>query len=124
MRDLAAARDVEYRAPESGLERRFIEILAAAGVEPFERQVQLGDADGPIGRVDFFDHARRLVVETDSDLYHSSLSDRAADAARDDRLRRAGFDVLRIDEGTLGAPHLVLSLVRSARDKRGLAHAS
>lgn len=121
MRELLAARDIEYRAPESRLERRFMSIIDGAGDEAFERQVQLGDDRGPIGRVDFLDRRRRLVVETDSDRYHSSPSDRAADARRDARLSRAGFEVLRIDEATLATPPVVLLHVRSARAGHDLA---
>lgn len=115
MRELLAQRDREYRAVESGLERRFVQIIESAGEEPFERQVVLGDQHGPIGRVDFLDRPRRLVVETDSDLYHSSPSDRANDARRDGRLREAGFDVVRIGEAELEQPHRVLARIRLAR---------
>lgn len=115
MRQLLAARDDEYRAVESGLEARFVEILEAAGVAPFERQVVLGDQFGPIGRVDFLDRQRSLVVETDSDLYHSSPSDRANDSRRDHRLRTAGFEVLRIGEARLASPRAVVGGVQSAR---------
>jgi very-short-patch-repair endonuclease len=120
MRELLAARDVAFRPVESGLERRFVDIIRSGGDAPFDRQVALGDDGGPIGRVDFLDRARALVVETDSDLYHSSPSDRANDARRDARLERAGFDVLRIAEAELDVPQLVLSQVRSARSDAAL----
>ena len=44
--------------------------------------------------VDFLCPARGLVVEIDGDLYHARR--RAADAARERKLVRAGYTVLRI----------------------------
>ena len=53
---LLLKRPVGYRPPESGLEARFMQILADAGEPPLERQVDLGGHDW-IGRVDFLDRA-------------------------------------------------------------------
>ena len=55
LRRLIELRPPGYRPAESNLERRFETILADAGDAPFERQVDLGDDDGWIGRVDFVD---------------------------------------------------------------------
>lgn len=116
VRRLLEDRHEEYRAPESGLEARFADLVEAVGAETFERQVVLGDEHGPIGRVDFLDRAGRLVVETDSIRFHSSPSDRANDERRDARLNAIGFRVLRIGEVELETrPQDVLSRVRSAR---------
>jgi len=120
MRRLLADRHDEYRAPESGLEARFVALVEEAGDEPFERQVVLGDDDGPIGRVDFVDRCRRLVVETDSLRFHSSPSDRANDERRDARLRAIGYQVQRVGEVELvSRPRDVLETVRSARTDAG-----
>jgi very-short-patch-repair endonuclease len=118
MRELASARGVEFRPVESGLERRFVEILKAGQAEPFDRQVELGDDEGPIGRVDFLDRSRSLIVETDSIRFHSSPSDRAQDARRDLRMQAAGFAVLRIEEPELNDAVHVLARVASARSER------
>ena len=74
------------------------EILDRAGDAPFERQVDVGDEDGWIGRVDFADRRLKVVVEIQSDRFHSSLSDRRRDAERLARLRAAGWLVVEITE--------------------------
>ena len=101
MRRLLAARDDDtYDAPESGLEARFLSIVRTAGLPPPLRQRDIG-GEAWVGRVDFLYPERKLVVEIDSDLYHRSLLDREADARRDEAMRVAGYQVLRIDEHQL-----------------------
>jgi very-short-patch-repair endonuclease len=113
---LIEARPPGYRPAESGLERRFEKIMADAGEAPFERQVDLGDHDGWIGRVDFVDRARRIVVEVQSDLFHSGLVDRARDRERIARLRRAGWIVVEVWEDEIWQrPNRVVAKVRAAR---------
>jgi very-short-patch-repair endonuclease len=122
MRRLIAARPPGYRPVESGLERRFESILAEAGDAPFERQVDLGDDDGWIGRVDFLDRVNRVVVEVQSDLYHAGLVDRARDRDRMARLRRAGWTVIEVTEHEVWyRKDIVLAKVRSARADRRAA---
>ena len=82
LRRLIDERPVGSAPAESNLKRRFERILVEGGEQPFERQVDLGDAEGWIGRVDFVDRRARLVVEVQSRLHHSSLSDRRRDATR------------------------------------------
>ncbi len=116
LRELVTARPPGYRPPESNLERRFESILDRAGDEAFDRQVDLGDGTGWIGRVDFLDRARRVVVEIQSDLFHAGLVDRARDAERVRRLRAAGWIVLELTEHEVWhRADLVLARVRSAR---------
>jgi hypothetical protein len=81
----------------SGLEADFLEIAETAGFPPPELQVELGDADGPIGRVDAF-WRPRLVVEVDSERFHTAPLDVEADRIRDERLTRAGYLVRRVPE--------------------------
>ena len=97
MRRLLADRVEGYVAPESGLEARFLSIVHAAGLPVPVRQRDLGGEEW-IGRVDFLYPEKRLVVEIDSDLHHSTLSDGAADADRDRALHGAGYRVVRIGE--------------------------
>lgn len=116
LRRIAEERPLAIAVPESRLERRFEEILADAGATPFERQVDLGDADGWIGRVDYVDRACALVVEVQSETYHSSLTDRRRDADRFDRLRRSGWSVLELTEREIWrVPRQVLAKVSNAR---------
>jgi len=86
-----------YVAPESGLEARFLSIVRAAGLPEPLRQRDLGGQEW-VGRVDFLYPDKRLVVEIDSDLHHSTLLDETADSTRDRALREAGYRVVRIGE--------------------------
>jgi very-short-patch-repair endonuclease len=97
MRRLLAERDASYVAPESNLEHRFESILRAAGVEIPLRQRDVGGAEW-IGRADYLDPGRKLVVEIDSDIHHSTPADAGADGERDAAMTCAGYTVLRIKE--------------------------
>ncbi|HJR24471.1 MAG TPA: hypothetical protein VJ804_03295 [Acidimicrobiales bacterium] len=98
MRQVLADRPRTYRPPASGLESRFEQILVSAGLPPMERQVDTSDEAGWIGRVDFRDRRLPLIVEIQSERFHTSLTDRASDRARVRRLREAGFEVVEIDD--------------------------
>jgi very-short-patch-repair endonuclease len=100
MRRLLAARAGAYVAPESNMEARFQTVAKRAGLDSFVRQQDVGGEEW-VGRVDFLDRDKRLVVEVDSALHHSSLVDEAADAVRDAALAQAGYTVLRIKEHDL-----------------------
>ena len=97
MRRLLADRIARYVPPESNLEARFQAIANGAGLHSFVRQRDVGAGDW-LGRVDYLDRDRRLIVEVDSDLHHTSLLDEAADAGRDAALAAAGYTVVRIAE--------------------------
>lgn len=88
-------------APGSNLERRFEEVVRRALLPPFRRQVDLGDDAEWLGRMDFLSSTRLLVIEIDSELHHSALSDRRTDEARRARLTEAGFMVRSLDEDDL-----------------------
>jgi very-short-patch-repair endonuclease len=82
--------------PASGLESRFAQIVADFDLGRFRCQVDLGDDEVWCGRVDFVGEEWPLVVEVQSELYHSSLTDREADARRRQRLQSAGFEVVEV----------------------------
>lgn len=110
MRGLLDERPPGYVAPASGLEARVIELLAESGIAT-RRQVDLG-GEHWIGRVDLLVVGRPLVIECDSGLHHTSLSDRARDARRDEELGRLGFGIVRItDEETFHRPWVVAAKV-------------
>lgn len=114
MRRLLMARGAGYIPPASGLEARFLAVLARAGVETPECQVDLG-GDCWIGRVDHHFRRWHIVAEIDSELHHSSKLDREGDARRDDALRAAGFEVLRFTEEQVWEhPDEVVAEVRGA----------
>lgn len=122
MRAFLDANPAGTRLP-TGLERRFEELVAAAGEKPLVRQVDLGGHEW-LGRVDYLDPQLRLVVEIQSRTYHSSALDRRADQRRVDQLRAAGVaDVLLVDEDLIWhQPSEVGAAVRAAR-RRLLARA-
>jgi very-short-patch-repair endonuclease len=82
----------------SRLERRTEELIRRAGLPPFRRQVDAGDEVGWIGRVDLVAPDRAFLVEVDSDLHHSALSDVRRDRSRVARLRTSGWEVLQLHE--------------------------
>jgi very-short-patch-repair endonuclease len=88
-------RNPDFVAPESELEALFLELVEGYGLAVPERQVDLGDGDSWIGRVDFLFRGARLVVEVDGAEFHDGLADRRRDAERDERLEAAGWTVLR-----------------------------
>jgi hypothetical protein len=97
LRDLLEARGGGYVAPASELERRFLQLVVAAGLPRPEREIDLGDGDGWIGRVEFVYRPAKLLVEVDGRRYHTALLDRAHDGRRDRRFVASGWRVLRID---------------------------
>jgi len=56
---------------------------------------------------------RRLVIELDSRRHHSSKLDVEADAARDSRLRDAGWRVVRFCWADVMAEEPILTLIRT-----------
>lgn len=115
MRLLLAERGAGYIPPASGLEARFLALFIQAGIEPPDKQVDLG-GDEWIGRVDFVDRRWRIVYEVDSDMHHSSKLDRESDARRDVALRAAGYEVVRISEHDLrDRPEVVVASVKESR---------
>ena len=117
LRAILDERGDDYVPPASGLEGRFAEIVSDASLPPMDRQIDLGD-DAWRGRVDFHDRELRLIVEVDSEKYHTALSDVEADRLREEGLRRAGFTVVRVsDFQVFQRPWEVIASVRSARSK-------
>lgn len=81
----------------SDLERDFLALCRGNRLPPPEINV-------PIGRylVDFLWRERRLVVETDSYLYHRGRAAFQDDRGRDLELKRLGYEVLRLSERQVG----------------------
>lgn len=115
MRALAEARPQGSSPTESRNESRFEEILTSAGAEPLERQKVLGGHE-PIGRSDHRDRRRPLAVEINSEIHHTTPTDRAADERRYSALNAADFTVGIIwEEDIWRHPNLVLQTVAAAR---------
>jgi hypothetical protein len=77
---------------DSELEDLLLTALREAGLPLPE----LGDEDGPIGRVDGYYRKANVVLEADSERHHSSWLDRESDRERDARLVAAGHRVIRV----------------------------
>ncbi|HEX6420067.1 MAG TPA: hypothetical protein VFZ77_16320 [Acidimicrobiales bacterium] len=117
LRALLEERGDDYVPPASNLERRFASILAEAVLPAMRRQVDAG-GDTWVGRVDFRDEHLPLVIEVQSERFHSALTDRAGDRDRLAALRREGFTVVEVEEWEVWhAPHEVVRRVREARDR-------
>lgn len=108
LRQLLDERPPDYRPSGSALEDRFESMLPASLRAHLERQVPLGD-DHPIGVVDYCHRCRPLVVEINGEMFHSSLTDRAADEERYRRLVAAGHEVLVVWEyDVFHQPHRIV----------------
>jgi very-short-patch-repair endonuclease len=106
-------RGEDYVPPASNVESRVAQLLGDAGV-PLRRQVDSGNEDWS-GRVDFRHESLPLVVEVQSELHHTALSNRDDDAARRLRLEAAGFTVVEVwDDAVWTRPNEVVASVRAA----------
>jgi hypothetical protein len=116
MRAVLETRGLDYVPPASNLEARAIKVLEDGGVPPMRRQVNSGDERGWIGRVDLRDAVLPLIVEIQSERFHSSLIDQQLDAQRVARLESAGFVVVQVTELQVWhRPHELLQAVRAGR---------
>jgi hypothetical protein len=116
MRQVLATRGLDYVPPASNLEARVIKILEDGGLPPMRRQVDVGDEEGWIGRVDLRDPDLPVIIEVQSERFHSSLIDRQLDGRRIERLRRCGFVVVELTEFQVWhRPREVLAAVVEAR---------
>ena len=116
MRQVLSTRGLDYIPPASNLEARVIKILADGGMPPMRRQVNTGDGEGWIGRVDLRDPELPLVVEVQSERFHSSQIDRQLDARRIERLERAGLVAVQVNDIQVWhRPSEVLQAVRHGR---------
>ncbi|KGN42594.1 hypothetical protein N801_13650 [Knoellia aerolata DSM 18566] len=101
-------------ACESPGETRTRLILRAAGLE-VRSQVSLSDDEGFIGRVDLL-VGDRVVVEFDGAVKYDGLDGRRAlmeEKRREERLRDAGFRVVRVTWSDLARPAALVARVRS-----------
>ena len=89
-------RGLDYVPSASSLEARASRILADAGIA-VRRQVDAG-SDVWVGRVDFCHIDQPLIIEIQSEMYHSALIDTTADELRLARLRAAGFEVVEVSD--------------------------
>jgi very-short-patch-repair endonuclease len=116
MRAFLDTHPVDWVPPASNLEARFAEIMRGAWLGEWRRQVDLG-ATHWVGRVDFLNDRLPVIVEVQSERYHSALLDRAADAKRKADLEAAGFAVVEVwDTWVWHDRPRVIAAVRNAVD--------
>jgi very-short-patch-repair endonuclease len=116
MREQLEARPPGWVPPTSGLEARFIAVTREAGLGEFRRQINLGSEEHWCGRVDFVSQDLPLIVEVQSERYHSALTDQAHDLARRTDLEDAGFTVAEVwDTQLWHAKHEVVAAVLDGR---------
>lgn len=95
MREVNATHGRDYVPTASGNEARMADILGDLCLGVFRRQVDVGGEEWT-GRVDFCHAELPLIVEVQSDLHHTSLTDAAADAKRRQGLDEAGYVVVEV----------------------------
>lgn len=112
---LVEARGPDYRPCGSSLEMRVRTLMAEVGLT-FRQQVDCGGDDW-VGRTDFREVALPLILEVQSERYHDTLLDAAADERRIAALVDAGFTVVEIRELEIWhAPRDAVRRVVAARD--------
>jgi very-short-patch-repair endonuclease len=118
MRRLLDARSEGYVPPASELEACFLALVRRLGLPEPRRQVDVGGSDW-VGRVDFAYPEARLVIELDSRRHHTAKVDVDADAARDARLRAAGWRVERFGWADITVPDRIIALLLDLHPRSG-----
>ena len=120
MRILLAERPIGSGIPPTGVEKQFEKICDNAGIRGLERQVDLGGHSW-LGRVDYVLPSVKLIIEVDSEIHHTSVTDKANDAARDAAFLAAGWaKVLRITQEDIWyRPWFVVEQLRQALHELG-----
>lgn len=93
LRRVLEARPPDYQPAGSRLEERFEEIVSPAVRQELRRQVTV-DAEPVIRTVDYRLDRWPLIAEINGEAWHTSLTDRAADVERYERLLSLGFSVV------------------------------
>jgi very-short-patch-repair endonuclease len=96
LRSLVLSRGHGWVAPASNLESRVNHILQAESLGEVERQVNIGGGTW-LGRVDFL-HPSGVVLEVQSEMFHSSVTSMLDDQQRTDAMRDSGFAVVEVWE--------------------------
>ena len=112
LRNALARGDLGENVPASGLEVRYRDLCARAGLPKpdINRYILLGNE---YHRVDFLWRKERVVIETDGNRYHSTGWQRARDIHRDTLLDRHGYGHARIAEDLIR--HQPLQATETAR---------
>lgn len=93
LRTVLVKRPPDYQPAGSRLEERFEEAVGASAASRLDRQVTV-DVEQAIRTVDFRVRGRPHIIEINGEAFHTSLTDRANDAERYERLQALGFSVM------------------------------
>lgn len=117
MRQILTERPLDYRPPESGNETRFQVLCGRYGIS-VRRQVEIGDGDHFVTRVDFQDvDFPHIVYRIQSARWHGAVS-HARDDEEQKRRLDARFDVVDIwDRDLWRNPDQVVATVMAARHR-------
>jgi hypothetical protein len=96
---------------DSGWEVRTAQLLISAGLPEPTRQHSVRDGNTEVARVDLAYPEARVVLEYDSDRWHSGTLRRHANAARRNQLKALGWTVLEVTPATLRNPATLVSQI-------------
>ena len=115
MRALLESRGSGYVAPESQLERVFIDLVEAAALPQPKRQASLPWDPGSSQRVDFLFERAGVLVEVDGRRWHTRTKDFEADRKRDRAAQLHGLLALRFTwDEVKHRPESVIAELRTA----------
>lgn len=116
LRSSALRRLLESRqlgATDSAWEVRTAQLLEAGGFGTPTRQLPIRANGTVIARADLAYPEARLILEYDSDQWHSGTKRRHRDARRRNRLRALGWTVLEVTPAQLRDPAQLLAEVQA-----------
>lgn len=100
---------------ESPSESLLCVVLTSHGLPLPEPQVEIADADGFVGRVDFLFRAARVVIEVDGKVKYTDPEVLWREKRREDRLRELGYTVIRVTWAQLRSePERTADRIRAA----------
>jgi hypothetical protein len=112
------SRPKNWVPPASNVARRFVQLIKDAGMPEPRSEVNVGNANRWLGRVDCLDPELPLIAEIDSDRYHVAPLDSESDARRDIDMGDSGFATIRFTESEIWFdPQGTVARWRAKRDE-------
>lgn len=117
LRQLLDNRPPDYQPAGSRLEERFEELVPSVVRRDLRRQVTV-DTESAIRTVDYRLDAWPLIAEINGEAFHTSLTDRTADAERYERFLELGYSVVVFWEHDIwyDAPTVAEAMLRLVRN--------